>query len=169
MKNKILLISLFLFVLIIGYYIDLDRQWMKLSQAREQTHSRQATLKETQQKILQIDDYKIVLAKIRKEFEEIKITPPEAVSADTNTDAALTKYPLSELSMAGVIYQTSQTNKAKNQIWALIKAPDEHVYAVTIGDPIGLEGGKVSEIISQKIIIQQENQEEKKSVTIQLR
>ena len=92
------------------------------------------------------------------------ISPVYAVQCDPftiscrNTNEILTKYPLSALSMAGVI------NK-ENQIWAIIKAPDQHVYPVSIGGSIGLGGGKVIHITSQQIIVEQQ----KKSVTIWLR
>jgi len=74
-----------------------------------------------------------------------------------NTNELLTKYPVTALSMVGIIDK-------KNQIWAIIKAPDQHVYSVTTGSPIGLGGGKVIRITSRQIIVQQE----KKSVTIWL-
>lgn len=75
-----------------------------------------------------------------------------------NANEILTKYPLSELLMAGTI-------KKAGQLWAIIKAPDQHVYPVTVGSLIGLGGGKIDHITSRHIIIQ----EEKKSVTIWLR
>lgn len=75
-----------------------------------------------------------------------------------NSNEILTKYPLTALSMVGIIDKN-------NQIWAIIKAPDQHVYSATIGSLIGLGGGKVIHITSRQIIIQQE----KKSVTIWLR
>ncbi len=75
-----------------------------------------------------------------------------------NAHEALTKYPLSTLSMVGMIHKG-------NQIWALIKAPDQHAYPVMVGNSIGLGGGKVAHITSRQVIVEQE----KKSVTIWLR
>ena|SRR5579872_6635310 len=75
-----------------------------------------------------------------------------------NTGETLTKYPLSALSMAGIINKNNQT-------WALVKTPDQHVYPVTVGGYIGLGGGKVVHIAARQVIVQQE----KNNVTMWLK
>ncbi len=65
-----------------------------------------------------------------------------------NTHETLTKYPLSALSMLGTIQKQTQT-------WAIIKAPDQHIYPVFIGSSIGLGGGKATHISARQVVVAQ--------------
>jgi Tfp pilus assembly protein PilP len=65
--------------------------------------------------------------------------------------AGLTKYPLSVLSMKGYIEKTDK----KRKVWALIQAPDHHIYSVMTGDMIGIGGGQVIHISAQNITVQE--------------
>ena len=76
--KKCIVLLLFLLILAIGYFTDLDHQWARFLRAREHTHQLEENLKQTHQKILQTGQYEILLSKTRAEFDQTKITLPNA-------------------------------------------------------------------------------------------
>jgi Tfp pilus assembly protein PilP len=56
-------------------------------------------------------------------------------------------YPLSQLTMVGTINNGEQ-------VWGIVRAPDNHVYQVTIGNNIGIEHAQVLQVTSQQITVE---------------
>ena len=61
--------------------------------------------------------------------------------------SSLTRYPLSQMKMVGTINNGEQ-------IWGIVRMPDNHVYSVTIDNDIGSEHGKVLQVTSQRITVE---------------
>lgn len=73
----------------------------------------------------------------------------QKIQPDTqHTKGPLESFPLSQLHFVGVLSQ-------KNQIWALISSPDGAIYNIAIGQYIGQNYGKVSQITNKEITIQE--------------
>ncbi len=80
MVKKWILMFLFLLILSIGYVADLDYQWSRFLRARDHTHQLEENLTQTHQRILQTNQYKILLSKTRAEFDQVRITLPTVVN-----------------------------------------------------------------------------------------
>lgn len=65
-----------------------------------------------------------------------------------SVNSSLTSYPVTQLSMVGTI------NK-NNELWAIVRTPDDKVYPVTVGSAIGSDQGKVLQVTNQQVTIQQ--------------
>ncbi len=78
--KKMILILVFLLVLILGYSVDLNYQWDRFMRARNHTHQLEENIKQTHQRILQTDQYISLLSQTHTEFDQIKITLPNAAN-----------------------------------------------------------------------------------------
>lgn len=69
------------------------------------------------------------------------------IKPDANhVKAPLELLPLTQLSFVGVLASTTQ-------LWALINTPGGEIYNVSVGDYLGQNNGKITQITPQKVII----------------
>ena len=74
------------------------------------------------------------------------VTPNTGKDASNKSEYPLQNYKTASLRLIGALH-------SKNKKWALVETPDDAVYQITLGMPVGSEGGVVSEISPSQIVI----------------
>lgn len=77
-----------------------------------------------------------------------RLTPARLHPAGHRPSQPLEKFALGELQMVGSLTQGHTT-------YALVKAPDKEIYYVTRGDYMGLDAGRVTQVSSDTIVLQE--------------
>jgi Tfp pilus assembly protein PilP len=75
------------------------------------------------------------------------VVNPFRPAVDKTLISPVVNYPLSQLMMVGTISNGEQ-------VWGIVRAPDNHVYQVTVGNNIGIERGRVLQVTSQQITVE---------------
>ncbi len=89
---------------------------------------------------------------LRSPFQE----PATSVSTKGSISTPLQAYPLTTLRFAGTV------TEADNTSIAYILTPDNMIYQVKVGDTIGDNNGKVTHIYADRLLLTEQNTENKK-------
>ena len=129
----------------LNYLFDTRYQFQNIEQQHMKEVQLRQLLESRQHQVANLATYKAQLQNIRESFKALLRELPTGPDISRNKEP-LEKFSLDSLRMVGTLSRSKQ-------VWAIISAPDGNVFAITLGNYLGRNFGKVVNVFANKIEI----------------